>query len=229
MALAIVEKGEECMTLLESLSNDIEFGRSGSSVDRKLVCLKRYGKELADHAEERAKECEKVEQQCKEKVKETQREIEKLAYREEQVKSDMQLLSQAMSSHLVASSVYARPLSVKLYLDLDHLKEQSKKYNTEAKRLKEIVLFFLKSSQFWREFRNISNDGRDRVSLVQDILARAKTHESNSEYMMKFFNSNTTKKVTKTFFDTWKAIETKYGEGVMRLDQEKCEMLMITN
>ena len=215
MALAIVRKGEQCMALLESFSNDLNRGHIGSSVEAKLEQLKTCSKELADHAVERASKCEEVEQQCREKVEETQREIGKLGLSEQEVQGDMSQLLGSMSS-----STFCKPLAVKLYCDLNYLKRQRMKYNSEALRLKEIVLFFRKSSEFWKEFQVISNVGTNRTLLVQNILKRAQGMDVGRLLQSKGISTT-----AKTFFEAWKEIETMYGEGVFRIDEENQQMI----
>ena len=211
--LAIINKGEDCMALVESVSNDIARGCVGSTIEEKLRRLERSGKELAEQAEERAKEMEIVEQQYKQKVEEIQRRIGEVGVSEEQTKEKMFQLSSATMSD------FFTPLALKLHIDIKNLKRQRMHYNSEAEKMKGVVLFFRKASQFWKEFQEISRRGSNRAELVQNIVRKAKAKYDIDS--LTFLNSSATKRVGTTFFEAWKLIETRCAEGsqfVFKLD-----------
>ena len=204
------------MALLESVSNDIAQGHT-DRLEENLSRLAKYGSQLADHAEGRARELEKLEQKCKEKLEEIQRKLKRLGITEEEVEGDMSLLTATMSS-----SDYFTPLAAKLYYDIRYLKRQRMKYHYEAGRMKEIGLFFRKASQFWKEFKEISKHGSGRTTLVQKIVKKAREKlEIQPDYLEKGLSSGGTKSIGKSFFEAWKEIETKYNEGVFNIDMEE--------
>ena len=204
--LAVVKKGEDCMSLVESVSHDIECGHQGSDLENKLERLRKGGKELAEQAGERAKEMERVEQQYKEKVEDIQRKIGKVGLNEEETREDM--LRMSSSATLTSSDLFA-PLAMLLYSDLQDLERQRIQYSSEAEKMKEVVVFFRKATLFWKEFQDISKDGSNRTEVLQKILRKSK--ERNN--YLRCLQSDVTKNKATTFFEAWKLIETKYAEG----------------
>ena len=203
---AIVKKGEDCMSLLESVSHDIACGHESSTVEEKLKYLEKCGQELAEQAGEKAKEMEGVEQQYKEKVEEIQRKIGRVGLNEEQTREDMLQLSS--SAKLTSSDLFA-PIAMMLCRDLQDLERQRMQYNSEAEKMKEVVVFLRQASQFWKEFQNISMEGSNRTAVIQRIIRKAKEKHN----YLRCLESAGTKKKVMTLFEAWKLIEIKCAEG----------------
>ena len=203
---AVVKKGEDCISLVESVSHEIDSGHESSTLLKKLEHLRKEGQELAKQAGERAEEMERVEQQHKEKVEEIQRKIGKVLHNEQQTREDM--LKMSSSAMLTSSDLFA-PVALMLYNDLQDLERQRMQYNSKAEEMKEVVAFLRKASQFWKEFQDISEDGSNRTAVIKNIISKAK---ENQKYL-RCLQSPTTKKKAITFFEAWKLIETKCAEG----------------
>ena len=87
-------------------------------------------------------------------------------------------------------------------------KELRLHYNEEAKRMKEIAVFFRRAAVFWKEFKQISDHGVNRTVLMQRIITTAQKKEDFS-----FLFKKSSKLVAMTFFEAWEMMETKIVDG----------------
>ena len=129
------------------------------------------------------------------------REVERCRNKCQSVESDIE------STKHELSSMYRENLL--LTMDIEKLKLQRYRFNEEALRMKEGVLFFRRASVFWQEFKQISEHGVDRTSLVQRIICKAKEKQDLS-----FLNKRANRQVGMTFLEAWEMMEAKCEEGL---------------
>ena len=216
--LALVKKGKECFALAQHVCSAVN-NISIDDVEQKLNNLKRDAEELCKHTEEKAKEIEKVEEQYMKEIQEIQRKIGKLERQGDELKkqksetedslagkqsaqNQMHQLSNAESEFRSAQSVQREIFNIESQIkDLSH---QQVQYTAKANEMKEVVVFFRKASQFWKEFQQAADEANKNTDLMQTVISKA-----NEKQDLKWLTCGGTAALGVTFLMAWELVETK--------------------
>lgn len=87
---------------------------------------------------------------------------------------------------------------------LTSMKQQRLKYHEEAGKYREAIVFLQDTVHFWLLFKQLSDHGVNRASLLQKIVDKA---ESKTD--LSLLQRDASKRVATTFLDTWEELETK--------------------
>ena len=91
--------------------------------------------------------------------------------------------------------------------EIQDLERQRSQYDNEATRMKEVMLFFVRASHFWKEFKQISDHGADRTAILQGLINKAKEMEN-----LTFLKNRGSERAVMTFLEAWELMEEKYME-----------------
>jgi len=85
---------------------------------------------------------------------------------------------------------------------LTHMKQQRLKYHEEAGKYREAIVFLQDAVHFWLLFKQLSDHGVDRASLLQKIVVKA---ESKTD--LSLLQRDAIKTEAATFLETWEELE----------------------
>ena len=87
---------------------------------------------------------------------------------------------------------------------LTQMEQQRLKYHKEVGKYKEAIVFLQDAVHFWLLFKQLSDHGVNRTSLLQKIVDKA---ESKTD--LSLLQRDASKRVATTFLDIWEELETK--------------------
>lgn len=91
---------------------------------------------------------------------------------------------------------------------IENLKQQSLQSHKKADQVKAGIILLKKSVEFWFLFKQLSEQGVDRTSLMQKIVSRAVEKENYAA-----LQSRGSQRVVGTFLEAWESMETMAAEG----------------
>lgn len=91
---------------------------------------------------------------------------------------------------------------------MTHMKQLRLKYHEEAGKYREAIVFLQDAVHFWLLFKQLSDHGVDRASLLQKIVDKA---ESKTD--LSLLQRGATERVATTFLDTWEELESMAEDG----------------
>ncbi|XP_064406330.1 uncharacterized protein LOC135351288 [Halichondria panicea] len=95
-----------------------------------------------------------------------------------------------------------------LALQIQRLEQKRQEIHQKRSEIKTAIPVLKNSTQFWLLFKQLSEDGENRSTLLNKIVKKA--HERESYEM---FQSNGSQSAANTFFEAWKSIEVAAADG----------------
>ncbi len=80
--------------------------------------------------------------------------------------------------------------------------------HNKRSKIKAAIVILMKSTTFWRFFKQLSQHGEDRTVLLRKIVKHA-----NAEDDCEVFQSSASERVVNTFIDSWESIAACAAEG----------------
>ena len=134
--------------------------------------------------------------ELKEAEKRAEREVDRCRSECSSAESSMAATQQQISN--IQSQISS------LSSQLTQMKQQRLKYHEEAGKYREAIVFLQDTVHFWLLFKQLSEHGVNRASLLQKIVDKA---ESKTDLTL--LQRDASKRVAATFLDTWEELETK--------------------
>lgn len=88
----------------------------------------------------------------------------------------------------------------------EKLRRKRLNFHTTAGKIKDAIVLIKRSTEFWELFKQTSEHGSNRTSLVEGIVNRCKEREN-------LLNSGASKKIATTFLEAWEKIQEAAIEG----------------
>ncbi len=95
-----------------------------------------------------------------------------------------------------------------LALQIQRLEQQRQEIHQKRSEIKTAIPVLKNSTQFWLLFKQLSEDGENRCTLLNKIVKKANERES---YEM--FQSDGSQRAANTFFEAWELIEVAAADG----------------
>lgn len=96
----------------------------------------------------------------------------------------------------------------KLERRIGELEKERKRHHNKVDETKQSIILFKKSIEFWGLFKQLSEHGSSRTSLLQKIVDKA-----NEKGDYRVLHSSASKRVATTFLEEWEGMESLAKEG----------------